>query len=73
MVLAQVIDFVLDEKRVHKFRKEQGQSKIPKEDVNRSSSNNNWSTRELRSGRQAEEKSEVEAKWKRKRWPQIKP
>ena len=73
MILDQVIDFVLDEKRVHKSRKEQSQSDIPKEEVNRSNCRNNRSTRELRSGRQAEEKSEVEAKWKRKRWPQIKP
>ena len=36
MILAQVINFVLDEKRVHKLRKEQSQYDIPKEKVNRS-------------------------------------
>ena len=44
MILAQVIDFVLDEKRVHKLRKEQSQCDIPdipKEEVNRSNSRNN--------------------------------
>ena len=63
MILAQMIDFVLDEKRVHKLRKEQSQIDIPKEEVNRSNCRNNRSTRELRSGRQTEENSEVEAKW----------
>ena len=71
MILAQLIGFVLDEKRVHKLRKEQSQSDIPKEEVNRSNCRNNRSTRELRSGRQAEEKSAGEAKWKKSRWPQV--
>ena len=41
MILAQVIDFVLDEKRVHKLRKEQSQRDIPKERSNGSNSRNN--------------------------------
>ena len=63
MILAQVIDFVLEEKRAHKLRKEQSQSDISKEEVNRPNCKNNRSTRELRSGCQMEEKSEVEAEW----------
>ena len=35
MILAQVINLVLDEKRNHKLRKEQSQRDIPKEEVNR--------------------------------------
>ena len=42
MILAQVIDFVLDEKRVYKLRKESSQRDVPKERSNGSNSRNNW-------------------------------